>query len=159
MEKIIVIGSNSFSGASFIDHALQCGSEVVGLSRSPQAPSVFLPYRWRTREENSRFRFRQLDLNRDLPAILELIRDFRPGYVVNFAAQSMVAESWGNPEHWMMTNVVSNVMLHDKLRTCDFLEKYVHVSTPEVYGPCEGLVRENTMYNPSTPYALSLIHI
>jgi dTDP-glucose 4,6-dehydratase len=84
-----------------------------------------------------------------------LIRDFRPGYVVNFAAQSMVAESWENPEHWMMTNVVSNVMLHDKLRRCDFLEKYVHVSTPEVYGPCEGLVRENTTYNPSTPYAVS----
>ena len=155
MEKILVIGSNSFSGASFIDHALQGGSEVVGLSRSPQAPSVFLPYRWRTREENSRFRFHQLDLNRDLLAILELIRNFRPGYVVNFAAQSMVAESWKNPEHWMMTNVVSNVMLHDKLRTYDFLEKYVHVSTPEVYGPCEGLVRENTTYNPSTPYAVS----
>jgi dTDP-glucose 4,6-dehydratase len=155
MEKILVVGSNSFSGASLIDHALQGGLEVVGLSRSPQASAVFLPYRWRTREENSRFRFRQLDLNRDLPAIMELIRDFRPGYVVNFAAQSMVAESWENPEHWMMTNVVSNVMLHDKLRTCDFLEKYVHVSTPEVYGPCEGLVRENTMYTPSTPYAVS----
>jgi len=31
----------------------------------------------------------------------------------------------------------------------------VHVSTPEVYGSCQGLIKENTLYNPSTPYAVS----
>jgi dTDP-glucose 4,6-dehydratase len=35
------------------------------------------------------------------------------------------------------------------------LERYVHVSTPEVYGSCEGLVKEDAPYNPSTPYATS----
>jgi dTDP-glucose 4,6-dehydratase len=154
-EKILVIGSNSFTGASFIDHALRNGSEVVGVSRSLEAAAVFLPYRWHGREEEKRFRFHQLDLNRDLASIMELVRDFRPEYVINFAAQSMVAESWRNPDHWMTTNVVSNVRLHDHLRKCDFLKKYVHVSTPEVYGTCEGLVRESTNYNPSTPYAVS----
>lgn len=154
-EKILVIGSNSFSGASFIDHALRNGLGVVGVSRSPEAAAVFLPYRWHGREEEKRFRFHRLDLNRDLASIMELARDFRPEYVINFAAQSMVAESWQNPDHWMMTNVVSNVRLHDQLRGCDFLKKYVHVSTPEVYGTCEGLVRESTNYNPSTPYAVS----
>lgn len=154
-EKIFVLGSNSFSGASFSDYALQDGCEVIGVSRSPEAHQVFLPYKWHNQENLRRFRFYQMDLNRDLDRIMELINEFMPDYVVNFAAQSMVAESWQNPEHWMMTNVVSNVRFHDRLRKCSFLKKYVHVSTPEVYGTCEGLVQENTNYNPSTPYAVS----
>jgi dTDP-glucose 4,6-dehydratase len=77
--------------------------------------------------------------------------------VVNFAAQSMVAESWLHPEHWYQTNVVGNVRLHDRLRKFDFLKKYVHVSTPEVYGNCSGLVREDAPLNPSTPYAASRV--
>ena len=67
----------------------------------------------------------------------------------------MVAESWLHPEHWFQTNVVSAVMLHDQLRRCNFLQKYVHISTPEVYGACQGLIKENTSYSPSTPYAVS----
>ena len=152
MEKIIVIGSNSFSGAHFVDYALGQGLDVIGISRSPEPHPVFLPYKKR---EDARFRFFQCDLNCDLPAIMTIVESFRPDYIVNFAAQSMVSESWQNPEHWFQTNVVATIKFHDRLRKCDFLKKYVHVSTPEVYGTCEGLVKENTNYSPSTPYAVS----
>ncbi len=152
MEKIIVIGSNSFSGSHFVDFALEQGIEVIGISRSPEPHPVFLPYK---KKENAPFRFYQQDLNRDLTEIMKIVEDFRPDYIVNFAAQGMVAESWQHPEHWFQTNVVATIKLHDKLRKCVFLKKYVHISTPEVYGSCEGLVRENTNYNPSTPYAVS----
>lgn len=154
-EKIVVIGSNSFSGASFVAAALKSGAEVIGISRSPEAAAVFLPYRWLERGLLERFRFYSFDLNHDLDAIMAVIHEWKPDFVVNFAAQSMVAESWRNPDHWMLTNLVANVRFHEMLRRCDFLNKYVHVSTPEVYGSCEGLVQENTSYNPSTPYAVS----
>jgi len=55
----------------------------------------------------------------------------------------------------MMTNVVSNVRLHEMLRNDGALERYVHVTTPEVYGSTDGWVRENAPFNPSTPYAVS----
>jgi dTDP-glucose 4,6-dehydratase len=67
----------------------------------------------------------------------------------------MVGESWKYPEHWFTTNVVSTVRLHDQLRRFDFLKKYVHVTTPEVYGSTKGFVREDAPFNPSTPYAVS----
>ena len=67
----------------------------------------------------------------------------------------MVAESWINPSHWYQTNVVSQVKLHDYLRKQDCLEKYVHISTPEVYGSTGNWVEEGVIYNPSTPYATS----
>lgn len=152
-EKFLVIGSNSFSGASFVDFLLRDGATVIGTSRPAEAHRAFLPYRWSGRD--SAFRVEQCDLNHDLDKLMSIVSAEKPQYVVNFAAQSMVGESWKNPDHWFMTNVVSAVRLHDRLRQCDFLRKYVHVTTPEVYGSTDGFIRENTPFNPSTPYAVS----
>jgi dTDP-glucose 4,6-dehydratase len=152
-EKYLVLGSNSFSGATLIDCLLGEGAAVIGVSRSAEPHAAFLPYRWSGRD--AQFRFAQLDLNRDLEAIAELVRTERPAYIVNFAAQSMVAESWANPDHWFTTNVVSTIHLHERLRQMPFLRKYVHVTTPEVYGSTNGVVREDAPFNPSTPYAVS----
>jgi len=152
MEKIFVIGSNSFSGASFVDFALQNGGQVIGTSRSAEPIDALLPYKWR---DHHNFVFHQLDLNKDLHEIEGLLQSVKPNYVVNFAAQSMVGESWRSPADWFMTNVVSTVKLHDILRKCAFLNRYVHVSTPEVYGSCSGFVKEDFPFNPSTPYAVS----
>lgn len=152
METILVVGSNSFSGATFVDFALQQGARVIGTSRSAEPSSAFLPYKW---HDHANFSFHQLDLNKNLAEITTLIQDTKPAYVVNFAAQSMVGESWQNPGDWFMTNAVSTIRFHDELRKCDFLKRYVHVSTPEVYGSCTGFVKEDFPFNPSTPYAVS----
>ncbi len=152
-ERYLVLGSNSFSGAHFVRHVLQYGADVAGVSRSDEPHAAFLPYRWS--HSPARFEFHRLDVNHDLAAIMDLARRFRPEYVVNFAAQSMVAESWEHPEHWFQTNVVAQVALHDQFRRLSFLRTYVHVSTPEVYGNCEGYVTEEQPFNPSTPYAVS----
>ena len=150
-EKIIVIGSNSFSGASFVPFAIDAGFEVVGVSRSEEPNPVFLPYKY----SGGDIEFHQLDLNHNLDKIMALINAKKPEYVVNFSAQSMVAQSWDHPDHWFKTNVVSTIQFHDQLRHCDFLKKYVHISTPEVYGSCEGYIKESNSYYPSTPYAVS----
>lgn len=152
MSTVFVVGSNSFSGASFSAYALSRGARVIGTSRSEEPNPAFLPYKW---ADHDKFKYHKLDLNRDLPALMELLRRIEPDYVVNFAAQSMVGESWHNPSDWFMTNVVSTIKFHDELRKCGFLKRYVHVSTPEVYGSCTGFVREDFPFNPSTPYAVS----
>lgn len=152
MQTILIIGSNSFSGATFADFALKQGSCVLGVSRSHEPNDAFLPYKW---QDHENFKFYPFDLNKHLHEIAQLLNDFKPSYVVNFAAQSMVGESWKNPADWFMTNTVSTIRLHDELRKCNFLERYVHISTPEVYGSCSGFVNENHVFNPSTPYAVS----
>jgi dTDP-glucose 4,6-dehydratase len=155
MSTVLVLGSNSFSGASFVRYLLQQGVDVVGASRSAEAAEVFLPYKWLTQERQTRFRFVRLDLNHDLDALEQLIRSERIQTIANFASQSMVGESWDKPDDWMQTNVVSVARLAERLRHIDFLERYVHVTTPEVYGSTDGWIDENTPFNPSTPYAVS----
>lgn len=149
----LVIGSNSFSGSQFVNVLLDHGHEVVGVSRSDEIPDVFLPYK--AHPASNLFEFRKVDLNKDLDFLMDLISEKRPSHIVNFAAQGMVAQSWDFPEHWYQTNVVSQVKLHDRLRKLKFLEKYVHVTTPEVYGSTNGWVREKFDFAPSTPYAVS----
>ena len=152
-EKYFIIGSNSFSGASFVDCLLKQGHSVMGASRSDELHKAFLPYRWNGKDAD--FRFYKYDLNKNLEEIVSLVKNEKPTFVVNFAAQGMVAQSWEYPDHWFMTNVVSTIRLHDRLRHFDFLNKYVHVTTPEVYGSTDGFIKEDIPFNPSTPYAVS----
>lgn len=153
-QKIVVLGSNSFSGQDFVDLALTQGKyEVIGASRSPEPPPFFLKYR--SNPNNGSFRFYQLDMNQHMSQLCELLDSERPEYIVNFAAQSEVAPSWDHPEHWFQTNTVALSLLVNHLRKQDYLRRYLHVSSPEAYGTCVGRVTENTPDNPSTPYAAS----
>jgi dTDP-glucose 4,6-dehydratase len=148
-----VIGSNSFSGSDFIDHVLEsCDHQVIGISRSAEKSALFLPYR---SKYHQRFTFYQLDLNRDAQRICDLLDQRKPEYVVNFAAQSEVAPSWDRPWDWFETNVVALSRLGRHLSQVKYLKRYLHISSPEVYGSCEGVVKEDAPLNPSTPYAVS----
>lgn len=151
MKKVIVIGSNSFSGSHFVSLLLEKGNyDVTGMSRSKEKDEIYLPYK---KQDLSNFKFEQLDLNKDMDKILALINKVQPDYIVNFASQSMVGQSWDNPDHWYNTNVLSIVKLIHGLKDKKFLKNYVHISTPEVYGTCKGNVKEDNPFNPSTPYA------
>jgi dTDP-glucose 4,6-dehydratase len=157
MQTVVVLGSNSFSGQDFVDLLLtERDYRVVGISRSPEKSSVFLSYlKQRPEVLNNRFAFHRLDLNDDHSAMFNLFDELKPEYVVNFAAQSEVAPSWQHPEQWAMTNVVAIARLGNYLRHQKWLKRYVHISSPEAYGTCEGVVKEGHRDNPSTPYAAS----
>ncbi|MEW6264285.1 MAG: GDP-mannose 4,6-dehydratase [Thermodesulfobacteriota bacterium] len=154
MKKIAVIGSNSFSGSDFIDHVLdERDYKVLAISRSPEKGELFLPYK--INPERRRVIFHQMDLNKDMERLKGLLAEERPAYIVNFAAQSEVAPSWRNPEQWFQTNAASLAALINFLKDQKWLERYLHISSPEVYGTCSGVVREDAPLNPSTPYAAS----
>lgn len=152
--KILVIGANSFSGQDFVDLLLDDpNNSVIGASRSTEGRDFFL--RYKSRADLSRYRYFQLDMNRQMPELLKLCDAERPEYVVNFAALSEVGPSWEHPEHWFQTNTVALALLVNHLARQDYLYRYLHISSPEVYGKCAGIVREDAPLIPSTPYAAS----
>ena len=151
--RVLVIGSNSFSGGDFIDLLLSEGRfSVMGVSRSPEKDPWFLPYRYYCSRD---FTFQQIDLNTQMDALMSQIDNFRPDYVVNFAAQGEVGSSWKWPAHWFQTNAVAITELVHRLKDRSFIKKYVQISTPEVYGSCEHPIDEQAALKPSTPYAAS----
>ena len=114
----LVIGSK-VSGSNYVNYLIKNNYKVIGVSRSKEPHANFLPYLWGNKNINSfkdKFIFEQIDLNKDLDKLMSLIDKFKPQYIVNFASQGMVAESWLNPTHWYKTNILSQVAFHDELR-------------------------------------------
>ena len=150
---ILVLASNSFSGSSFVDHLLTAGYKVIGVSRSVEISPVFSLYKNNKNFKN--FTFKQVDLNSDINSIVEIVSKHQVEFVFNFAAQSMVAQSWDSPEDWYQTNVVSLSLLGNLLIKEKSIKKFVHFTTPEVYGSTGGWLKESFNFAPSTPYAIS----
>jgi dTDP-glucose 4,6-dehydratase len=150
---ILVLASNSFSGSSFVAHLLTAGYRVIGVSRSAEPGSIFALYKNHKNYEN--FIFKQADLNKDLNVISEIVIKHQIEYIFNFAAQSMVAQSWDSPEDWYQTNVVSFSLLGNLLVKEKSIKKFVNFTTPEVYGSTTGWIKESFNFAPSTPYAVS----
>ncbi len=150
--KFVVLGSNSFSGSNFVRHLLEQEHTVLGLSRSTEVGEVFSPYRSLSKTNN--WLFNQVDINNS-DALRPVLLGFSPNFIVNFAAQSMVGQSWVDPEDWYDTNVVGVAHLAKTLKELPNLQRYVHVTTPEVYGSTNGWIKESWEFHPSTPYAVS----
>ena len=94
----LVIGSNSFSGASYIASLLEAGEDVVGVSRSQEPRQYFLPYK---EVASGHFEFHQVDLNKDLEKLQALISKERFDTIVNFAKH-------GSRELGLSRSLVSN---------------------------------------------------
>jgi dTDP-glucose 4,6-dehydratase len=155
IKKILILGSNSFTGSHFVNYLLEnTSAEIIGISRSPEYTSILLPYKYK-KQANSRFSFYQLDVNQDTDKIIQILNEEKPGVVVNYAAQGEVRNSWKFPKQWFETNCLGVVKIAQALVNKPWLQRYVSISTPEVYGSTEQNIKENHNYQPSTPYAAS----
>jgi dTDP-glucose 4,6-dehydratase len=103
-KKILVIESNFFSGASFINSSLSRNLKIVSVCRSKENKNYFLPYYFSKNKKN--FKFCKIYINHDLFKLLKIIKNFKPQFIVNFAVQSIVAKSWHELLHWHRTNVI-----------------------------------------------------
>ncbi|RYG36990.1 dTDP-glucose 4,6-dehydratase [bacterium] len=102
----------------------------------------------------------EVDL-RSPEATYAAVRDFQPDAVIHLAAESHVDRSISGPRAFVETNVLGTLNLLDACRVVwgpSFEGKrFHHVSTDEVYGSlgAEGFFREDTPYDPSSPYSAS----
>lgn len=129
--RIAVLGARSFSGSFFCEAAELAGHAVLRLNRPEH------------------------DLTLNPMAIVQETMLWAATHFVNFAALNMVAESWRFAADYYRTNVEGVCRLVDELAKWGELQKFVQVSTPEVYGAMGIKLVESTDYHPSTPYAVS----
>ncbi|MFC0408656.1 dTDP-glucose 4,6-dehydratase [Roseomonas elaeocarpi] len=114
--------------------------------------------------DSDRYRFLQADIA-DLAAMRAAFAEFRPDTVMHLAAESHVDRSIDGPGEFLQTNVVGTFTLLqaalDHWRGLDEAGKgafrFHHISTDEVFGSlgAEGFFREDTPYQPNSPYSAS----
>lgn len=89
-----------------------------------------------------------------------VFKKYQPRFAVNFAAESHVDRSiHSDTEDFIHTNIIGVEMLLDVMRRYGAIEKFLQVSTDEVYGDLSlgsrARFNESSPLRPSSPYAAS----
>lgn len=149
--KVLVTGGAGFIGSVFTRHLVEGGlaTEVTVLDNLSFASNYSLI---QDLVESGAVRFLRVDL-RNQTALKENFG--QPDYVINFAAETHVDRSIVDPLLFVESNVLGTANLLEESRE-KAVQKFVQISTDEVYGPKEaGLAKESDYLAPSSPYSAS----
>jgi len=151
--KILVTGGCGFIGSNFIRYMLEkyTDYEITNLDALTYAGN---PYNLTDVTQDSRYTFVEGRIE-DRELVAKLIMDV--DWVVNFAAESHVDRSIVNAYPFLQTNVIGLQSLLEASKNSD-IERFLHISTDEVYGSLHtesGKFTEETPLAPNSPYAAS----
>ena len=163
MQTFLVTGGVGFIGSNFILKAREeQWANVVNLDKLTYASN---PQTLAELQDDPGYHFVLGDIG-DLELLRNLIEQYQPDSIINFAAESHVDRSILSPQDFIQTNVLGTFQLLEASKA--YWEKlslekreqfrFLHVSTDEVYGsldPTDPAFREDTPYAPNSPYAAS----
>jgi len=145
--KLLVCGGAGFIGSNFIRHMLKNypGYKIVNYDKLTYAGNLD---NLRDIGNNPNYTFIQGDIT-DLEKLNQVIAEHKISHVINFAAETHVDRSiHGGCKDFVLTNTLGVQMLLDAVRSNN-LEKFVNVSTDEVYGALQ--LDEDRKFTESTP--------
>jgi dTDP-glucose 4,6-dehydratase len=156
MKKILVTGGLGFIGSNFINYiykkydyeifnvdALTYAANLANINDEVQA--------------SPRYNFVLSDIN-EYYGTKSLIQNNQINYVVNFAAESHVDNSINDSTPFIKTNINGTHNLLTLLHDCPSIERYLQVSTDEVYGSLkegDDPFTEQTPIQANSPYSAS----
>ncbi|MEN6342923.1 MAG: dTDP-glucose 4,6-dehydratase, partial [Methanospirillum sp.] len=149
--RLLVTGGSGFIGANFVRDQLARHPDrsVVNLDALTYAGN---PANLADLASDPRFLFVRGDI-RDAALVGQLMEEVDA--VVHFAAESHVDRSITDPGAFVSTNVQGTFTLLEAARRAG-VDRFVHVSTDEVYGSIkEGAFKETDPLKPSSPYSAS----
>jgi dTDP-glucose 4,6-dehydratase len=150
--KMFVTGGAGFVGSNFIRHVLSLNEkyEVVNYDKLTYAGNLA---NLKLVADNSDYSFVRGDIC-DAVAVEEAMRGCNA--VVHFAAESHVDRSIYEPAPAIETNVTGTFIMLQVARKLH-IERFVHISTDEVYGDMapDAFANEDSQLQPSSPYSAS----
>lgn len=162
MQTVLVTGGAGFIGGNFVLNWVQTTAiTVINLDLLTYAGNLDTLAVIRNHPQHI---FVQGDIG-DQALVTQLLQQYQPDAVVNFAAESHVDRSIDGPDTFIQTNVVGTFHLLEAVRAywCQLSSpaqqafRFLQVSTDEVYGSlgAEGKFTETTAYAPNSPYSAS----
>ncbi|MBB4657841.1 dTDP-glucose 4,6-dehydratase [Parvularcula dongshanensis] len=160
--RYLITGGAGFIGSAVVRRLIeQTDHEVLNLDALTYAGNLasVAPV-----ADSPRYQFVRADIT-DAKAIGDVLDSYKPDRLLHFAAESHVDRSIDGPAAFVNTNVVGTYVLLEAARRYwmglkdgakqDF--RFQHISTDEVFGTLgeEGLFREDSPYQPNSPYSAS----
>ena len=165
MQNLLVTGGCGFIGSNFIRYLLtESGSSSAGAFEGRVINVDKLTYAGNPEnladvEKNfdQRYHFVKADIC-DQDAMRSIFETYPVDAVCHFAAESHVDRSIVAPDEFIRTNIQGTFNLLELAREhSKNLVRFHHISTDEVFGSLGegGFFREDTPYDPSSPYSAS----
>jgi dTDP-glucose 4,6-dehydratase len=163
MKTLLVTGGAGFIGGNFVLRSLAQDENlrIINIDALTYAGNLDT---LASLARNPRHVFIHGDIS-DGERVSQLLAEYAPDAVVNFAAESHVDRSIDGPAAFVQTNIVGTLNLLqcslDYWRALPAVERqrfrFLHISTDEVYGSLgqSGAFRETSPYAPNSPYAAS----
>lgn len=156
MKKILITGGLGFIGSNFIKHIFnKYDYHIFNADLKTYAAN----YNNISEEINKSGRYSLFICNiNEINRIRNLIQKNDINYIVNFAAESHVDNSINNSNPFIETNINGTHSLLSLLHDCPSIEKYLQVSTDEVYGSLteeDAPFTENHPIQANSPYSAS----
>ncbi len=145
--KLLVAGGAGFIGSNFVRYMLSAHPDytIVNYDKLTYAGNLD---NLRDISDNPQYKFVQGDII-DLAKINQTIKENGITHVINFAAETHVDRSiHGGAKEFVLTNTLGTQMILDAVKE-NKIEKFVNVSTDEVYGALE--LDEDRKFTESTP--------
>ena len=160
--RVLITGGCGFIGSALCRAAIQHhGWTVLNIDKLTYAASEASLSEIAT---SDRYKLIKADIC-DRPAMDAAFADFQPDAVMHLAAESHVDRSITGSAAFVQTNIVgTHTLLESALAYWSALPpdrktafRFLHVSTDEVFGSLtdEGYFREDTRYDPRSPYSAS----
>ncbi len=158
--RVVVTGGAGFIGCNLVRHLLAADDDLRVVTLDAL---TYAGHRASLRDVDDAFPGRHLLVHgdiRDRELVRRLFVEHDPDTVIHLAAESHVDRSIDGPLDFVSTNVEGTAILLEAARRAwrdrDDV-RFHHVSTDEVYGSLgpDGLFREDTPYDPSSPYSAS----
>lgn len=128
-DGIVVTGGLGFIGSAFLRRLAGAGTQALNLDIDSYAGDA------RRLQDLEGIETRRLDIAGD--EARAAIEEARPKMIVHFAAETHVTRSERDQEIFWHSNVDGTRNVLEAALACG-AELVVHISTDEVYGPCEG---------------------
>jgi dTDP-glucose 4,6-dehydratase len=154
MKTFLVTGGAGFIGSNFVHHLFHKYPDyrILVLDLLTYAGSVDnLPTDFHAASNSGRIEFWYGDV-RNASLVDSLVK--RADVVVHFAAETHVTRSIFDNHHFFETDVLGTQVISNAVLRAEKVERFVHISTSEVYGTAEGaLMDESHPLMPMSPYA------
>ena len=157
-KRILVTGGNGFIGSHFVLKSLSLGYSILNIDIATYATEFSLHSQF---DHQNSGKYKHLKFNIcETNKLKKYMMEFKPDYVIHFAAESHVDNSILNSKPFIDTNINGTYSLLEAIRALkdntEFPEKVIHVSTDEVFGSVNiGKFNEESNLRPNSPYSAS----
>ncbi len=154
---LLITGGCGFIGSNFINLIMERYDKIKLINFDAMyycASETNVDKKWR---DSSRYTLVKGNLcSKDL--VTHVLDTYKPTHIIHFAAQSHVQNSFSDSLQYTNDNIVGTHTLLEATRLYGKIQKFIHVSTDEVYGESmidvnEKHKTEHSILCPTNPYA------